>query len=181
SKAIQDLLGLEEGERLDHQIILGVITEMRFKKTKKGEKMALIQVEDMTGSMECLLFPDTLKSLEASIQTGSPMVINITVEYIEEGIRSTVNDIISIEEYLTSKARGMVLHIKEEELDLQLLNKMGDLIAVHKGEKPLFFAVYNGTKRTLLQVGKDFWIELTPGSIRDFSTLPRIDSLTILG
>lgn len=180
SVSLQDLLSLEEDERVEHQVCLAVITGLKFKKTKKGEKMALLQVEDMTGSVECLLFPDTLKNIGSSVVTERPVVLNITAENTGEGIRATINEIVEVEDYISSKARALVIVVQEENVTGEMIAQLERLIQIHSGDKALFFHIGNGAQKTLLKAGEEFRVKLSLGSLRDFQSVPGVEYLRLL-
>lgn len=180
SKTVQDLIGLEEEERVEHQILLAVITGVKFKKTKKGEKMALVQVEDMTGSVECLMFPDTLSNAGGNLVTEIPVVVNLTVENTEEGIRATLNEINSIDEYLASKSKALVLNLSENDISNELLTRLQQLTRIYSGTKTLFFNVFNGSRKTIIKAGEKYKINITLGLIKDLHSILGVDSLRVL-
>ena len=63
---IADLSQEEDGRRLT---IGGVITTLRRTVTKRGETMAYCTLEDLTGSIEVLVFPKTLQKFHSIIET----------------------------------------------------------------------------------------------------------------
>ncbi len=57
-----------DGQRV---AVLGVISEVRRKTTKKGGEMAFVTLEDMYGAITALLFPKTLLEFERLLEEGA--------------------------------------------------------------------------------------------------------------
>ncbi len=73
------LFDLTDAENLsdnDEVRVLGIITGVKKKMTRKNEEMAFLTVEDMTGSAEVLLFPRTVAENRALLQPSSIVFIH---------------------------------------------------------------------------------------------------------
>ena len=55
--------------------VAAVIQAIREVTTKKGDKMAILQLEDLTGSCEAVVFPRTYKHLASSLVIDSPVAL----------------------------------------------------------------------------------------------------------
>ena len=78
---IKDLDKLSAGRKIE---IAGVITEISMRPTRTGKEMARIVVEDMTGSMNGVIFPNTLTRVRDMLQKDEPLLIQGTLEKREE-------------------------------------------------------------------------------------------------
>ncbi|HHX72970.1 MAG TPA: DNA polymerase III subunit alpha [Clostridiales bacterium] len=58
----------------DYVLIGGMITQMKFKTTKKNEDMVFATIEDVTGSMEILVFPTVLVRCGGYIRQDNPVI-----------------------------------------------------------------------------------------------------------
>src|SRR5437660_4010928 len=77
----------------------GIITNLRVLKSKKGDFYAQASLEDMSGSIDMLVFPEAYRKLQEKVKLQVPVRIRGGVR-IEEGAnpKLTVNDIIPLEE-----------------------------------------------------------------------------------
>ncbi len=60
--------------------VVGIIAQFREILTKKGTRMAFATLEDLTGSMELVIFPDLYALVEGEIRSESPLVVEGKVE-----------------------------------------------------------------------------------------------------
>jgi DNA polymerase-3 subunit alpha len=67
--------------------VAGIVTEERVVQTKKGDKMSYLRLEDLTGSIEVILFPDLYRSAAPLIRMEKPIVVSGTADRTEHGIK----------------------------------------------------------------------------------------------
>ena len=85
-----DLDGLEEREdrglSLDGQIVDmgGILTEVKGKATKKGAYMGFITLEDLTGQIECLVFPKVYERYQGMMALDDLVVLHGRLSIREE-------------------------------------------------------------------------------------------------
>ena len=105
---IADLQG-EEARRFDNQNVTIICTVVKNKimTTKSNTLMAFTTVEDLTGTMELLIFPRVLAECRAALQENAVVVANGRVSVKEEeAARLIVEGVQPIESYDPSKSFG---------------------------------------------------------------------------
>ena len=115
---IADLQG-EEARRFDNQnvTILCTVVKNKIMTTKSNTLMAFTTVEDLTGTMELLIFPRVLAECRAALQENAVVVANGRVSVKEEeAARLIVEGVQPIETYDPGKNFGMnrVERVKRE-------------------------------------------------------------------
>lgn len=76
-KKICDLLEISEADSAEYTTvkIMGIISHITKKQTKNGDTMAFVTVEDMTGSIEVIIFPKLMPTYFRYIETGKAVFI----------------------------------------------------------------------------------------------------------
>lgn len=76
-KKICDLLEISEADGAEYITvkIMGIISHITKKQTKNGDTMAFVTVEDMTGSIEVIIFPKLMPTYFRYIETGKAVFI----------------------------------------------------------------------------------------------------------
>lgn len=64
--------------------VFGVIAAKSVKATKKGDNMAFVQVEDATGVLEAVVFPNIYRQAAPFLQEGRPIVLRGKINIREE-------------------------------------------------------------------------------------------------
>ena len=79
--------GVDQLGEVEHKkkvTVAGMITERREIITKKGTRMAFAQIEDLSASLELIVFPDTFASFESIFKEEVPVLVTGTLENKEE-------------------------------------------------------------------------------------------------
>ncbi len=163
-------LAEEEEERLQmkHRVV-GVITEKKINKTRNKRKIAWLLIEDLTGVMKALVYPDTLARYEGLLAENVPLVFHVTLRIEPEGERLLIVDKVSLlDDEALAHAKELVLLFKEEEITLEKLEEVMKVLRDYReGTTKLILVVESGGER------KKFASELIP-TLKVDSTLLRL-------
>jgi DNA polymerase III subunit alpha len=66
---------ISEGKSDECQVA-GIITDFRTRRTKKGDLMALFSLEDLTGAVETLVFPNSYSKFEPYMTADFPILVS---------------------------------------------------------------------------------------------------------
>jgi DNA polymerase-3 subunit alpha len=80
-KSIAELIS--DRESMDCQVA-GIVTEYKQRRTKKGDLMAVFTLEDLTGAIETVVFPNAYSKFEPYMSTDLPILITGRFEAEEE-------------------------------------------------------------------------------------------------
>jgi DNA polymerase III subunit alpha len=120
----------------------GLITNLRVLKSKKGDFYAQAALEDLTGSIEMLVFPDAYRKLQDKVKMEVPVLVRGGVR-IEEGAnpKLTVNDISSLEDVKVPLPRSLRVRIPLENASEATVDELHLLFSQRKGEAKVLFDV----------------------------------------
>jgi DNA polymerase-3 subunit alpha len=71
---------------------------MRLKNTKKGDRYASFQLEDKTGFIEVIVWPETYKRCGETLVSDDPILVAGKMDIGEERVQIIANEIIPLEE-----------------------------------------------------------------------------------
>jgi DNA polymerase-3 subunit alpha len=75
----------EAAERVGQRVtIAGVRQTSRRSRTARGEMMMFLTIEDLSGMLDVIMFPDVYRRAKTIASSNSPMLITGTVETAEE-------------------------------------------------------------------------------------------------
>jgi DNA polymerase-3 subunit alpha len=120
----------------------GIITNLRVLKSKRGDFYAQAALEDLTGSIEMLVFPDAYKKLQEKVKMEVPVLVRGGVR-IEEGAnpKLTVSDISSLEDAKVPLPRSLRIRIPLEKASETTVDELHLLFSQRKGEARVLFDV----------------------------------------
>jgi len=136
-----DLAGMTASTGKDENIVTaGIITNLRVLKSKKGDFYAQAALEDMSGAVEMLVFPEAYRRLGEKVKLEVPVLIRGGVR-IEEGAnpKLTVNDISSLDEAKVPLPRSLRIRIPLESAAESMVDELHLLFQQKKGEAKVLF------------------------------------------
>lgn len=155
---IQDLPGQNDKTQVK---LAGVIEELKIKRTKKGDKMATVNLEDLTGSTEVIIFPDLFQRSAHILKDDAPLLVTGNVEVNENTAKIIAQEISALAEIRQRSLRAIELHLEERSIT-------PDLLADLKG---IFFK-YPGNCRVRFKIAAADGRAWTVTVHRRFSVLP---------
>jgi DNA polymerase-3 subunit alpha len=97
----EDLGGIEDDREIR---ICGMVVQEKITTTKRGDRMAYLRVEDLTGSVEVIVFPDLYQVSAPLFQQDIPLLINGTLDRGEKGIKLKATAIFPLQQPSTERA-----------------------------------------------------------------------------
>src|SRR6202051_454643 len=138
-----ELGAMKSSTRKDESLCTaGIITNLRVLKSKKGDFYAQASLEDLSGSIEMLVFPEAYRKLQEKVKIEVPVLIRGGVR-IEEGAnpKLTVNDISSLEEVKVPLPRSLRIRIPLEKTSESTIDELHLLFSQRKGDARVLFDV----------------------------------------
>ncbi len=158
----QTIKGAEDGLKAG---ICGIIRSKKETKTKRGERMAFIVLEDHVGSLEILCFPECYQKHKAIIEQDEPIWVEGKFKRADDrGDAKIIGEIIMpLEEALKKQAKGVLIEIIDERVKVDTLSRLKDVLKRHPGDLSSRVAVtLAGKGRVVLQLPDEFNVEVCP-------------------
>jgi DNA polymerase-3 subunit alpha len=122
----------------------GIITNLRVLKSKKGDFYAQAALEDLSGAIEMLVFPEAYRKLQDKLKASAevPVLVRGGVR-IEEGAnpKLTVNDITPLEEAKVPLPRSLRIRLTAESAPASVVDDLHLLFSQRKGDAKVLFDV----------------------------------------
>ena len=115
--------------------IAGIISGHRSLKTRKGDPMAVITLEDRGGSLEGVVFPEAYRKYGSLIQPDTLVVARGRLERDEEAARLVVSEIQSFEAVLHQGATAMAVRLASPPHDRSTLEALAEVFGRHQGSR----------------------------------------------
>jgi len=132
----------------------GIINKIKNTVTKRtGEKMAIMMVEDMEGSVEALVFPNSYKNVSKYIMPNAAIFINGRLSLKEERPKIIVEEIIPITDVRKKFTQSISIDFLSQAIDDELFGQLRAVFTRYSGDTPVYlnFATKtNGSYRMLV-------------------------------
>jgi DNA polymerase-3 subunit alpha len=139
----QDIAAMKKSTAKDENIsIAGLISGLRVAKSRRGELWAQAALEDMSGKVELLVFPEAYRKLAEKVKLEVPVLIRGGVR-IEEGAnpKITANEIIPLDEARVPLPKALRIRIPLGSATDSTVEALHALFNERKGEAKVLFDV----------------------------------------
>jgi DNA polymerase-3 subunit alpha len=150
------------------QTVAGLIVNLRVMKSKKGDKMGFVTLDDRSGRIEASLFADAFAGAHALLQTDALVVVEGEVSHddFSGGLRLRARRVLGLEEARTALAKSLHMQVDSAALQGDRLRWLGELLGRHRGACPLTLDYRGRSARASLQFAEQWRVEPTDALIQ---------------
>jgi DNA polymerase-3 subunit alpha len=175
--AVQDFLGSDQKRTMT---LAGQVTAKKVILTKKGDKMCFATLEDLSGKIECIVFPRAFTEFEELLNTDSPVLVEGTVNLQESPRKILADKIHLLKEHAENRITGVRVSVHLADLTELKLNKLRQVLLSYRGSTPLHMVIESNEGRARLPLGENFMINPTPQLAHQINEVFHKDSVKFI-
>jgi len=149
--------------------LVGMIPELRQITTKKGDRMAIIQLEDLSGTCEAVVFPKTYLRLSEFLITDTRLLIWATIDKRSDKTQLIIDDCREID-----NLKLLIINLEcEQASDIRVQNKIRNCLIKYRADKdkcgvkaPVLAAVKSNKSVTYVKFGDQFCVSDIEGAAK---------------
>lgn len=112
----------------------GMVTTSKVIRTKREELMAFMQLEDLEGGIEVVIFPSVYGDCQHLLTDDRPILVQGKVQKDEKGDKILADSIIAMEDAETQWTAEVHFNIDVNRTDKAMLERLRDLIRRYPGD-----------------------------------------------
>ncbi|MGK0290857.1 MAG: DNA polymerase-3 subunit alpha [bacterium] len=109
-----------------------IISSNTIKMTKKNDRFSILQVEDLSGSIEVMAFPKVWQDVNEILETSDPVLISGTVNIKDEGVNVIAKNVQKLSAFIAKRADQIMIEIPEN-FHEERVEKLQKLLEENKG------------------------------------------------
>jgi DNA polymerase-3 subunit alpha len=162
------------GEELaGHEVSVGgVVTELQKRTNRKGEAMASFVLEDLTGTVEVMVWPSSFEKYQDLLVTDAPILVKGRCEFSGKGelqiLCSVIRRFDSVWDEEVQRAR---LLIPLARLNPDRIARLGQVLEQHRGSCSVEFELIGEANRVHVVPAQTILVNPRPEFIRDVEEL----------
>lgn len=161
SMSISEVHEISGGDKRE-MMLAGLISSRKNILTKKGDKMCFATLEDLTGKIECIVFPRTFAEFEEILGTDEPLIMEGQVNLAEEPRKFFPTKIQKLKDQAEERVTGVRISVDREQLNESRLKRFKQVLLSYRGSVPLHMIVVHNNDKVRLPFGQDFLVNPTP-------------------
>ena len=135
STKVEDVNELETGQEVQ---VGAMISSLRPLRTRKGDRMATLALEDLSGSVDAVVFPDVFRRCESLLESEAAVLVRGTLELEDSGNRKII--VREIQPIDGPRATPPVtIYVKLEDMAQDLPLKLRSIMEENPGESRVTF------------------------------------------
>ena len=139
----------------------GIISGKKILVTKSNKQMAFIDLEDLYGIVEVIVFPNVYERCIQSIKEDHVVVVKGTINFKEDEqpklMAEKIFDLNLSEEVLISPS--LKISVPENLNEAEALSALKEVLIEHKGSTPVIIKIVRTGKK--FKASKDLWVSLS--------------------
>ena len=151
----------------------GVVSALKLRNTKKGERYGNFNLEDKTGFIEVIAWPDTYKKCAELLGGDDPIFVKGRLEVGEDRMQVIANEIGALADAMKNFKNGAAngsangekvhLYLRESEVSADELVRLRDTLLDHPGRSTVFLHLLGaGQSETVIELPEQVRIASTP-------------------
>jgi DNA polymerase-3 subunit alpha len=128
----------------------GIVSGLRPLKTKKGDRMAVFTLDDVDGSLEVVVFPETFSKSGAIIEADAMLLARGKLEKDDESARLVATELLPIAALRERTTREVAIHLAVPPHGRPTFEALAELLSRHRGDRKVFLELdVKGTEKAL--------------------------------
>ena len=150
-----------------------MITELRQVTTRKGDRMAILQLEDLSGSCEAVVFPKSYARLADHLMTEARLLVWAGVDRRDDRVQLIIDDCRAIDDL----AVLLVELSSQQASDIAIQHKLRECLTQYRPEReelgvkvPVIAAVRDGHSVRYVRLGSQFCVKDAEAALQALKT-----------
>lgn len=142
--------------------LCGLVSQLKEVITKKGDRMAFLNLEDMKGWVEVILFPDLFKTASPYLKGGEPIFVRGTLDLSGDQVKVKAKEIRLLSEVFSENPQSLHLKIPLDHLNSASLKGLKEVILAHPGSCQVYLHLINGDHpETIIALSEEYRVSPT--------------------
>ncbi|MEQ8999838.1 MAG: OB-fold nucleic acid binding domain-containing protein [Coleofasciculus sp. B1-GNL1-01] len=143
-----------------------MLTEVKFHTTKtSGERMAFVQMEDLTGQADGVIFPRTFERISSFIEKDARLIVWGKADERDEKIQMIIEDVEPIE-----TAQMIIVELTPQRVDTATLKRLQSILQEQSGERkpqkvPVIARVGALNQSQFVRFDPKYWVQDYQGMV----------------
>ena len=158
-----DTLSLKEKTDGAAVRIGGIVAAVKTIRTKRGDPMAFVTLEDMRGTVEITVFSSLYEETADLLAEEQPLLVEGQLQRDENTVKMLADKIVPIDQAEATWTQGVTIQLDVSRTDRDKLDKLRQIFRDHSGPSPAVLGILDpGVSRTRIAVSEAFRLAAGP-------------------
>ncbi|MDD2211765.1 MAG: DNA polymerase III subunit alpha [Clostridia bacterium] len=173
---------LEMNQDRERVTLGGIITALKRSVTRRGQTMAYFILEDLTGSLDALLFPSNFLKFNSFLENDLPVLVTGRLNFQEDKPKIMVDTIKPLDRLPrgTGSPGTVKLYLKIPPFldEQQLWTRLIPILEQYQGDTPLY--LYFPQEEKLIKSNRQYWVNVLPSLIQQLEKIVGVEAISVV-
>jgi len=142
----------------------GLVKTKKEIKSKNGDRMAFVTLEDISGSAEVVIFPKTFADCASYLDDDQPLVIQGKAESDEQTGKIIADEVVTLDEARQRYTDRVLIYLKSDQVSRRRIEDLKKLILQNHGPCPVHLTMHFDNRGEVdIEVPGDFTVMPSTG------------------
>ena len=161
-------------------VIAGMVSEAKVILTKKGDKMAFVQFEDLSGKIECLFFPKVYAECAELLASGEPLILSGFVNLAEDPKKFFPNKISLLQNESEERVTSVRVNLPIQRLNNYSLNEIRKILLSYRGSVPIHFIFETTEGKARMPLDDNYLVSPSPQMAAKINEVLNFNSVSFI-
>ena len=171
SHTISQLAEVENTEALGIVNLSGLVTGIQRKTTKKGDTWAIVTMEDLEGSIDCLLFPNTYQQVATELAEDIVVSMKGRVDNSKGSAEMRVMEMTLLDTSSASADGPLVISIPDARMNERTAEQLREILEDNPGSSEVRLKLMEPGRSTLMRLDRRLSVQASPALYASLKTL----------
>lgn len=141
--------------------VSGLLVNVRFAVTKKGNRLGIATLDDRSGRLDITLFGEALDNFAEKLQKDTVVIATGQVSFDEftQGLKMTVRELMTLDEARSRYAKSLAICLTEQQITPAFIKQFKPIIQPYsEGTLPIHIYYQSSQGRALIKLGIQWYI-----------------------
>lgn len=141
--------------------LCGMVATCKEIRTKRGKRMAFVSLEDLTGTIEVVVFNELFEQSAQLLGSEVPIYVKGTIDHHDEATKILADEILSLDRMRIEKTQSVHLRVDQGLLDAKALEELKGILHRYPGKIPTYLHMTKAPEVvTVLELPPDLQVGL---------------------
>ena len=138
--------------------LCGMVNRVRKLRTRRGDQMAIANLEDLSGGIELVVFPSVYQKFTDLLEEDSILQVKGTIDVGDRERNVKVKEITDI--YDNGSGRSTLeISSPVDKFDNVLIKRIKKILMTYQGNTPVILRLVSPHKKTIIKLGETYYVE----------------------
>jgi DNA polymerase-3 subunit alpha len=155
-----NFLSIEDAKLLNDKVnvrLVGVVTAIRKIVTKKGQDMLFVTLEDESGAIEAIVFPNLVEQFQENFAVNNVLCVEGKIDSMDNSDNKIIAErLISLDELSQEAYPSIFIELETSKDIRRTIHYLKDCLSRFPGKHPVVLNLAEREKKWSIELGKNF-------------------------